>query len=436
MGRPLRGDIWGVALLVYDPQLLGSAEFAFVDANDVVPASAGVPADLQPACGTGGAAARWSQTYDGVAGQLLDQAADLATAFGLAARLVELTTRNYDDAEAAAAGRPLSRPDPPDVREVSFAGRVDTARDAVEQPQWWWLVESLDASLVWPSGDPRATTEASVGWSRHNSCYQEALSLAGTAQRSLAQSRTPESASAARVAGFLRQACGPLAGFAHRTAAACGTYADAVRAAQEQLQRVARVGGDPESILDAVRHILIGFERDVEDARSQLPDPTQLDGKVTAALRALRGLELAADVTALGNHLGLGRLVSTDDLDYWEGNPDGHTLAEHVGKTDHYLWDRIRRKGKNATSTFTDEPTASWAISTLMADQWGYIQQQLAAGDQKITIQGDVGKTVGRVAIKSKKRVEDTQTVRVVLMKDPTAPHGVRVKTAYLPPNT
>lgn len=116
------------------------------------------------------------------------------------------------------------------------------------------------------------------------------------------------------------------------------------------------------------------------------------------------------------------------DLRWHEG--PGHTIKEHVGKSERYLRQRLVRDGVKVASTFDDLEAANGAVSRVLHARADEVATWLASSSKTLELASyDVGHAVGTVVTRSGPAIRSS-LVKVVLHKD--ALGAFHVRTSYL----
>lgn len=87
--------------------------------------------------------------------------------------------------------------------------------------------------------------------------------------------------------------------------------------------------------------------------------------------------------------------------------------------------------GLTGASTFPNKRTAERAIKTAIEKNKASIDDFLSSSKNRLVIESDVGKAVGRVIPGGSTTARPTTKVRVVLDRDPSMPTGYRIQTGY-----
>jgi hypothetical protein len=176
-------------------------------------------------------------------------------------------------------------------------------------------------------------------------------------------------------------------------------------------------------------HLLSGFFA-VGDVRDLVADVAHGD-----ALAAV--LDAAALVPVAGDLLKVGK----EGLDAADAVHDtersllelGHTLDKHVARSDEQLAEALARKLKPAAavSSFADQATAERAVAEVLRGQRRGVEAWLAGDTMRYTAEVDLGRPVGRRLAKGAAAPVEVRGVRVTLIRDPSAPLGFFVLTAF-----
>jgi hypothetical protein len=150
--------------------------------------------------------------------------------------------------------------------------------------------------------------------------------------------------------------------------------------------------------------------------------------KVSEAERAGREIERLA----LGERVS--RLVPGGGLAVHEA-AGGHTIARHVGKSEHYLRGRLRDSRRlTRASTFIDRQTAERSVADAMAARGDSIRTWLASGDEELTLNWTSATVVGATLRRTSSAVQPAARLTVCLRKESSMPCGFRILTSYPTP--
>ncbi len=129
------------------------------------------------------------------------------------------------------------------------------------------------------------------------------------------------------------------------------------------------------------------------------------------------------------------RLVPGGGLKAHESTPAlkrGHTLRDHVGKSNSFLRARLKNSGKVEVSTFTNRALAEDAISGAMLVHSGRIARWLRGSkDKTLPIEQSFDRSVGRIMAKDGK-LRYSSRVRVILRRNPNHVLGYHIRTSYV----
>jgi Bacterial CdiA-CT RNAse A domain len=110
----------------------------------------------------------------------------------------------------------------------------------------------------------------------------------------------------------------------------------------------------------------------------------------------------------------------------------GHTLREHIGKTEGELRGRLNTDKKiPAASSFYDHATAESAVARVLARNSKDLSGWLAGGGVGHVITGDAGKPVGLSILRGQRNVTHVTGVRIYVVRDPGMTTGYRIISAY-----
>lgn len=136
-------------------------------------------------------------------------------------------------------------------------------------------------------------------------------------------------------------------------------------------------------------------------------------------------------------------------LEFEEGGPHGgHTIRDHVNKSDEYLIGEVERRGQRysiapsvsvviyrAEGSFSDVRTANDLVNRALDSDQEKIDRVANSVSASETIDYRVGRTTGKEAYYSiesgKVEMRRTHSVRVVIVADRTLDRGFRVLTAF-----
>lgn len=114
----------------------------------------------------------------------------------------------------------------------------------------------------------------------------------------------------------------------------------------------------------------------------------------------------------------------------------GHTIERHVGRSDTYLRRRLeKRRGSeslSAASTFANLRQAEQFIGETLRRNASSIWRWLHSRSRHpLAVSARFSEPTGRVMLPQTKVAEAAHGVRVLLLKDASAPQGFRIKTAF-----
>lgn len=135
----------------------------------------------------------------------------------------------------------------------------------------------------------------------------------------------------------------------------------------------------------------------------------QLAAAIPVGGPALRGLRAADNAV---------RLVPGGGLKAHEGIGGGHTLAKHVGKTEHYLRNRLATEpGISAASTFHNRQAAEASLSKLIHTEAREIDRWLRGSDSDLLLKGRATHSIGFVITRGATRPIEACGIRLVLRR-------------------
>ena len=134
-----------------------------------------------------------------------------------------------------------------------------------------------------------------------------------------------------------------------------------------------------------------------------------------------------------------------------EGVAGGHTISEHVGKTDQFLANRVRAYGiprfynvfRESHSTFTSLQAANSLVSSTLSANYAVITAWLKGERSFLVVRKEFGSITGRGAFRNtggarsgrgpvpRLQFRNYSAVRVLIVRYPSMPHGFRVHTAF-----
>jgi len=176
----------------------------------------------------------------------------------------------------------------------------------------------------------------------------------------------------------------------------------------------------------------------------------QLDpllGRIHAALDAMprQGLDAAtretldATVARLEAHLradgpdGTGQ-VPGGGLEAHE-DAGGHLIERHVGKSEEWLVDRVRRENISAASSFTTLPAAEHFVAATIGEHQARIDAWLGGeGGNRLVVDARFDASTGISVARGDSEARDVHSVRLVLERSDRLDVGYRIVTGYPTP--
>jgi hypothetical protein len=111
---------------------------------------------------------------------------------------------------------------------------------------------------------------------------------------------------------------------------------------------------------------------------------------------------------------------------------EGHAIEKHVGKTDQYLRDRLKREDISTASTFNDMAEAESAIRSVLLKRGDLVQAWLdTEKSNKKAFYNRIDKPIGRVLRQTWNVPRSGNQARVVLIRDSDYATGFYILTAY-----
>ena len=400
------------ATIDVDTDTYVDAGTAFLAANDAVCDLVSAAATAAGAgggmAGTDSGGVDWARSYDTAAASALTAGATLADRLGELSTALTASGVNHADAEAAsavsAASADRSAPTTPAPGSVLPATPPPAAGGSTSPPSAWWAVAHL-LPFRWPDASPATLRSVAVGWNTAAAGLQECADQLTDSLGALSAQRTPETDAVVARCTEAQLAVRALAESAAALGAACDARAEHVQQAQDAIRAalsdvgdlasasvdvgVAVVTGD--DVLAHVRELV----QTISDILARLE--TLLDAGVDALVDVLdritalisRLADLVTTVVTVGFSLaavapaavaGVGRSTSPGiDLQAMEGpGPgDGHTIREHVGRSDAELKQRAVDDDYAQTSSFRDLATAETLTGTNIAANMAWISRWL-----------------------------------------------------------
>ena len=409
--------------------------------------------------------AEFAASYDDGARQALDTLARLTDAFTGLGRLLTASGANHRHAEAASAAVPYSGGSLDDDDYVSVSPAAPPSCLGADAPSFGvvdaFILDHIEG-FAWPGADVDLLLDAATTWRRVGASVAALEIRCDIAADFLEQQVSPEIPLALAALGELRSLVADTADALIAIGSACEEYADAVRATHDRtrdlLAEIARMvveGAVVSAIIGGVTGGLgAGAAGSAAVARiaSQAPrfhallvalraTGTATAGRIRSAREGLDVVRTRVEKFArvpVRDERGSVRLPGAWGgarkpgwLRAHEGGPlAGHTISRHVGKTADEMLDRLELGRVSKTSTFTSEAAAERFIERAIELKAGDVRRWLAGTDDRLRITCDLGDTTGVTMHRSGDTVTATG-VRVVLDRDPTAPDGWRIKTAF-----
>ncbi|WP_133000462.1 RNase A-like domain-containing protein [Luteimonas arsenica] len=152
-----------------------------------------------------------------------------------------------------------------------------------------------------------------------------------------------------------------------------------------------------------------------------------------------------ATLEELDAHLGTGEVDGPDGPDEPDGpgqvpgggleaheNVGGHLIERHVGKSEEWLVDRVRRENISAASSFRDLPEAEHFVAATLAEHQGRIDAWVdGQGGNRLVIDARFDASTGISVSRGDDSAEDVFSVRLVLERSNALDTGYRIVTGY-----
>lgn len=111
---------------------------------------------------------------------------------------------------------------------------------------------------------------------------------------------------------------------------------------------------------------------------------------------------------------------------------NGHTIEQHVGKSDDYLFNRLQAEDISAASTFNDMAEAEAEIRTTLVKKGDLVHAWITTQrSHKKAFYNPSPKPVGRVLKRGWNTPKKGNQTRVVLIRDADYAEGFYILTAY-----
>lgn len=451
-----------------------SAAQAFVDGNQ---AAARLGLDLSGElaayagmAGDDATATEFAATYDEAAAAAVEVAAELVDGFASLARLAEGSLRNHVAAERASvlAGLPAGVDEPLTLAERCTVVHLATPASALggdssALPGWANAVLDLLEGVFWPDADTDRLRAAAATWRAGAGAVRALVGPCESALAELAVEASPEIPLAVATTEDLRGHIDRLADQLTGLATACEDHAahvDATRdemlAVLEQLAwelglgalasgaltlitggaaagaagaagtaRLAAASARLRGVLDSLGALSRGTAATLRPVGATMRETRVYLARISAA-RTERGS------ANLGSYFIRGRRK-----DGWlraHEKPPGHTIREHVGRSDRDLLERLaRRRRIPYSSSFKSERDAERLISSLLDSQRSEIRSWLRHGEGNKRLDEVLESVTGRTAFRDGP-VKDVFGIRVVLIRDSSMPEGFRILTSFPQP--
>ena len=110
----------------------------------------------------------------------------------------------------------------------------------------------------------------------------------------------------------------------------------------------------------------------------------------------------------------------------------GHLIERHVGKSEEWLVDRVRRENISAASSFRDLGEAEYFVARTLDQHQGAIDAWLdGQGGNRLVIDARFDASTGISVERGDTRAEDVFSIRLVLERSERLDTGYRIVTGY-----
>lgn len=459
--------------LLVDGGAYATARTAFEDANQVAAlqydALTGKLAGYAGMAGDDSSSAEFAEAYDDAAAQAAGALADLVAAFASLRHLTEASRANHRSANVSSiiGGGVVYDGDllPEDGVVTVLPSAPPSASGGATPSQPFPLDLLADAidGFIWPNADVDRLREAAQTWRSAAESLDGLSTYCDAAIRGLEGQRSPEIPVAIEATIELNAAIDSVADQYAALAGSCDAHASAVEAKRREIidlaLEVLRVVAEEVGLSIGIGLVTAGVgaagKGALAGARIAAYAPRftailtalRVAGSATAAtirtsttaLRSVRS-QLAKYVEVLARRsVARGEAGSIGPFGRWttwlgaHEHSGSHTLAKHAGKSDDEILERLASEPRLRTSsTFTDEQTAAGAIDQLLRQRRHVVDDWLRHGEGKLSIDGDAGRIIGRLAQQGSDHITESSKLRAVLVPDPEMPDGWRLLTAFV----
>lgn len=409
--------------------------------------------------------AEFAASYDASARQALDTLAELSHAFIGLGRLLRASGANHDDAEAASAavsaytGGSLDEDDHVRVSPTpppSSVGANPVPLGTVET----FILDHVEG-FVWPGADVDLLLDAATTWRRAGAAVADLDAHCDIAAGFLEHQVSPEIPLALSALAELRSLVGDTADALVAVGTSCEEYADAVRATHERTRALlaeigqmvvegavisAVIGGITGGIgagaagsavlarigAQAPRFhaLLVGLRTTTTAAAGRLR--TARDGLSTVRTRVDKFARVPArnERGSMKVPGGWGGSRKPGWLKAHE-KPPGHTIGQHVGKSQDDLRQRVLAEGRRRASSFDDVASAERLLNDALARHSDEIYKWSKSGSaEKLVLDVEMGRATGTTVLVDGSIVRAT-AIRIVLIPKPGTRNGWQLLTAF-----
>ena len=463
--------------LAVSEQGYASAVESLVSANELAARSAtGLAGRLRTYGGMAGddsTATAFASSYDEGAAASVEALESVVGAFDALGRLVEASLTNHAraDARATLPGWAQAVVGPPTVADravgvllTATPSSLGADDDGPGGPAGFVLGALQD--VFWPNADTDRVRAAGRAWTIAAESVDLLTAHCDSALCALADERSPEIPVAIAVIRDVRSRVEDLAAQLEALGAACADYAEHVDTKRSELRelledlveelaigaliagglsivsggtaagaagsvgaaRLAAASSKARGILDSLRVLTSGTALGVRPVAVTAGEVSARTERINSARVMLT--EHSERTTDLVHRAGLWR---QGWLQLHEVKRS-HTLAEHVGRSDAQLFERLAtRRAIPYSSSFTDQSTAERLIARTLDKQAAAVDHWLRSSAPRMRFVDVLASTTGRSAGRNG-IISDVRGIRVVLERDPSMAEGFRVLTAFPQP--
>ncbi len=415
----------------------------------------------------------FAASYDAGAGASIEALESMVGAFGALGHMVEASLSNHAHADARSTLPGWARPvgGPPTVADRAVGVLLapppsSLGADSGAPGGAVGMVLDVLQDVFWPNADTDRVRAAGGAWTAAGEAVGLLSAHCDSALGALDGERSPEIPVAVAVIRDVRGRVEDLAAQLDALGSACHEYAAHVETKRSELlslledlaveigvtavlgglgtlltggaaagaaggvgaARLAAAGTRARGILDSLRVLTGGTALGVRPVAATAGEIGVRTERINAARVML--MEASERTTGLVHRAGMWR---PGWLRLHEVR-NGHTLAEHVGRSGSQLTERVmRRKGIPYASSFTDQAAAERLIARTIDGQAAAVDRWLHSSSPRLKLVNVLIETTGRSASRDGV-IAEVRGIRVVLERDPSMPEGFRVLTAFPQP--